>query len=191
MVDSSLRRDRYRLGLYLVFVSIGASGCARAPEKAPAGVSPIFTDVAEAAGITYQHRKPVLDPKLDPIMPWMGSVGAAVAAGDYNRDGWIDLYVTSSRKGELNRLFRNNGVGAADGQVTFTDVALEAGIAEVNGEAGVSMDAVWGDVDNDGWPDLYLVRWGRDALFRNQGDGTFVDLTEARFGRPGGAPGTD
>ncbi len=143
-----------------------------------------FTDVAEKAGITYGHHKPVLDHKLDNIMSWVCSVGAAAAAGDYNKDGWIDLYVTDSKKGHPNYLYRNNGDG------TFTDVADKAGLRDLNGDAGTSMDCVWGDYDNDGWVDLYLVRWGNDALFRNNRDGTFTDVTKKCFKTRDGSPGT-
>jgi hypothetical protein len=64
-------------------------------------------------------------------------------------------------------------------------VAAAAGVAKAN-EGGACIDAVWGDYNNDGWPDLYLVRWGPNRLFRNNGDGTFTDVTaQARVGDPG------
>jgi len=129
-----------------------------------------FVDITGAAGVRHRHEKVVLDPKLDRIMPWMASIGAAAAACDYNQDGWIDLYVTSSKLGSLNKLYRNNGDG------TFTDVAGPAGVARAN-EGSASIDAVWGDYDNDGWPDLYLVRWGTNLLYHNNGNGTFTDVT--------------
>ena len=182
--------------LGLLVVGLG-SGCASEKTAAQAGdvTSPIFTDVAQQAGITHRHHKPILDPQLDNIMSWMASVGAAVAAADFDNDGWIDLYATDSRKGEPNYLYRNNGRDA-DGHVTFTDVAPQAGVAAVNGEAGTSMDVVAGDFDNDGWTDLYLVRWGRDALFRNNGRGaggavTFTDVSESLFRRRDGTTGID
>ncbi len=144
-----------------------------------------FTDVAVSVGITHRHQKPVLDHKLDNVMSWVCSVGAAAAAGDYNNDGWIDLYVTNSRKGTPNFLYRNNGDG------TFTDVGVRAGVADLNGDSGTSMDCAWGDVDNDGWIDLYVVRWGPDVLLRNNGDGTFTDATQRFFRKRDGSPGID
>lgn len=144
-----------------------------------------FSEVAQQAGIQFQHHKPRLDPQLESIMNWMTSVGAAAAAADFDRDGWIDLYVTDSGQGFPNHLYRNNRNG------TFTDVAKKAGVADVNNAEGTSMDCVWGDIDNDGWPDLYVVRWGRDVLFRNNGNGTFSDLTAKVFRRSSGEPGTD
>ncbi|MCP3904664.1 MAG: hypothetical protein GY715_13640 [Planctomycetes bacterium] len=164
-----------------------ASGCATAPrgvvDSAPAAPGR-FREVAAEAGIDHRHAKPVLDHQLDNIMPWLCTVGAAAATADYDGDGWLDLYVTDSRKGRPNRLYRNNGDG------TFTDVAEVAGVASVNGDDGTSMDCAWGDVDNDGDPDLYVVRWGRDLLFANNGDGTFDDVTDRRFRRRDGSLGT-
>ncbi|MCP4246699.1 MAG: CRTAC1 family protein, partial [bacterium] len=144
-----------------------------------------FVDVAEAAGFRHTHHKPVLDHKLDNIMAWVCSVGAAAAAGDFDRDGWLDLYVTDSRKGTPNYLYRNNGDG------TFTDVAAAAGVADLNGDNGTSMDCIWADYDNDGWIDLYVVLWGRDVLLRNNSDGTFSDVTAGSFRRRDGTPGTN
>lgn len=181
-----------RRALRGVLVVVGALwvGCERKGENATQQTDLVpavktFIDVAFEAGITHTHHKPVLDSKLDNIMSWVCSVGAAAAAGDYNNDGWIDLYVTDSRKGTPNYLYRNN----ADG--TFTDVASEAGLADLNGDSGTSMDCIWGDYDNDGWIDLYLVRWGTDSLFRNNRDGTFTDVTGKCFRRRDGTPGID
>ncbi len=137
-----------------------------------AGVhDPQFEDVTLKAGISCVHHNPDLDPRVQNIMSWLASVGAAVAAADYDGDGDIDLYVTDSRTGTPNHLYRN------DGGFHFTDVAAEAGVARVNETSGTSMDAVWGDVDNDGRPDLYVVKWGCNVLFHNNGDGTFTDIT--------------
>ncbi len=155
------------------------------PPPSPAQAPLSFVEVSEHAGLAAVHHKPVLDPKLLGIMPWMTAIGAAVAAADFNRDGWIDLFVTDSQQGQPDHLYRNNGDG------TFSDVAAAAGVASLNGAGGLSVDCVWGDVDNDGWPDLYVVRWGRDVLLRNNGDGTFSDVTAARFRRADGSPGTE
>ncbi len=138
----------------------------------PLPEGPVFVDVTDAAGIDHTHHKPELDPRLGNIMPWMASVGAAVAAADYDGDGDIDLYATDSRTGYPNYLYRN------DGGFRFTEVAGEAGVARVNDDRGTSMDAVFGDVDNDGDLDLYVVKWGCNVLFRNDGDGSFTDVTE-------------
>ena len=128
-------------------------------------------DISRRAAVAVTHQKVMLDHKLDNIMPWMASVGAAVAAADYDNDGFIDVFVSSSGHNAACHLFHNNGDG------TFTDVAAQAGVADLNKEGGV-MDAVWGDFNNDGWPDLYVVKWSApNRLFRNNHDGTFTDVT--------------
>ena len=124
---------------------------------------------AKRRGVDFVHEGPTFDSRLDHIMPQVASMGAAVAVADFDRDGWQDFYVTNSREGSLNRLYRNQGDG------TFEDVAPSVGLADVNRrETGVSMGAVWGDYDNDGWEDLFLYRYGQPQLFRNDGGRRFV-----------------
>jgi hypothetical protein len=137
-----------------------------------------LTDVSNKAGVHFIHEAPRLDPKLEAIMPEVASMGASVSIVDYNRDGWPDIYVTNSRQGSMNALYRNNHDG------TFTDVAPELGIADVNKSGtGVSMGAVWGDYDNDGYPDLYLIKWGKPMLFHNDDGHGFTDVS-AKAGLP-------
>lgn len=138
-----------------------------------------FQEVAKAAGIEFTHQAPRLDPRLDHIMPQVASMGAAVSMVDVDRDGWQDIYVTNSGEGSHNRLYRNLGDG------TFQDVAAEMGVADVNqASTGVSMGAVWGDYDNDGYEDLFLYKWGRPELFRNDQGRRFVRVT-GDVGLPG------
>jgi enediyne biosynthesis protein E4 len=66
-----------------------------------------------------------------------------------------------------NALYRNNGDG------TFTDVTQKAGVPG----NGYGLGCVWGDYDNDGYPDLYVTQYGKNILYRNNGDGTFTDVT--------------
>jgi hypothetical protein len=137
-----------------------------------------FQEVARAAGIDFTHQAPTLDARLTHIMPQVASMGAAVSIVDVDRDGWQDIYVTNSGEGSHNHLYRNLGDG------TFQDVAVAMGIADVNQQGtGVSMGAVWGDYDNDGYEDLLLYKWGRPELFRNEQGHRFVRVTE-RTGLP-------
>jgi hypothetical protein len=103
------------------------------------------------------------------------------AWADYNNDGFLDLYVGRymdprgsipttfyARNGEPNQLYRNNGDG------TFTNVTEKAGV----GDTGLCLGVVWGDYNDDGYPDLFVVNdFGRKTLYRNNGDDTFTDTT--------------
>jgi len=130
-------------------------------------------EVSHAAGINFVHQAPKLDPKLDSIMPEVASMGASVSIVDFDRDGWPDIYVTNSAIGSKNALYRNMHDG------TFKDVAGEMGIADVNRPGtGVSMGAVWGDFDNDGYEDLFLIKWGRPELFHNDQGHGFTRVTD-------------
>jgi enediyne biosynthesis protein E4 len=138
----------------------------------------VLRDETAAAGIHFVHHRPSFDPKIAGIEPHVAAVGASVSVTDFDGDGKPDLYFTNSRFGEPNALYHNRGDG------TFEDVAASAGLADLNrpGE-GVSMGAIWGDIDNDGREDVLVYRYGYLALFRNI-DGTrpgsprFEDITE-------------
>ena len=124
-----------------------------------------------ASTSSIKRRRSILN--LRPIMPEVASMGAAVSIVDFDRDGWPDIYVTNSGEGSRNALYRNLGDG------TFKDVAGELGIADVNqAGTGVSMGAVWGDYDNDGYEDLLLIKWGRPELFHNDHGRGFTRVTE-------------
>jgi hypothetical protein len=128
------KRFRVFLALSLMgFLLLGGAGSDRlaAADEKHASVPPAFVKVTDQAGVRHRHHKPILDKKLDCIMPWMASVGASAAAADYDNDGDIDLYVTNSQRNKPNRLFKNSG------DLTFTDVGVEAGVAGANDEVPV------------------------------------------------------
>ncbi|MCY4554854.1 MAG: FG-GAP-like repeat-containing protein [Chloroflexi bacterium] len=136
---------------------------------------PIFTDVAQEAGVAFQHFR---DP-VDRI-----PLGAGVVVFDFNNDGRQDIYVASKPSWSespdqidgANALYRNDGNGA------FTNVAEEAGVDEL---MGLSNGGCAADYDNDGDQDLYVTNWGSSKLFRNNGSGTFDDVTDgAGLGDP-------
>jgi hypothetical protein len=135
-----------------------------------------FEEVSKQSGVNFVHVAPKLDSKLEHIMPQIAGMGAAVSIVDYNHDGWQDIYVTNSGEGTNNSLFRNNTDG------TFTDVASQMNIANVNNiETGVSMGAVWGDYDNDGYEDLFLYKWGKPELFHNDAGKNFTRVEQTDF----------
>ena len=130
-------------------------------------------EVAQASGVSFTHQAPTLDKQLDHIMPQVASMGAGVSIVDFDRDGWSDIYVTNSGEGSKNALFRNLSNGS------FKEVAADLGIADVNqAGTGVSMGAVWGDYDNDGFEDLFLYKWGKPELFHNDGGQKFSRVTD-------------
>lgn len=91
--------------------------------------------------------------------------GGAAAWVDYDNDGLLDLFVASD--GWVNSLYRNLGQGS------FTNVAAVAGLRT----ALNTWTSTWGDYDNDGYLDAYLVNWERDnRLYHNNGDGTFTSV---------------
>jgi hypothetical protein len=133
-----------------------------------------LTESARAAGVSFVHEAPTLDAKLAHIMPQVASMGAAVAVTDVDADGHNDFYVTNSREGSQNHFYRNRGDG------TFEEIAPRLGVASVNeAGTGVSMGAVFGDYDNDGFEDLFLYKWGRPELYHNDGGRAFTRVTTA------------
>lgn len=139
-----------------------------------------FTDVTERAGVAG------------------AGYGMGAAVGDYDNDGWPDIYVVNVNG---NQLFHNNGNG------TFTDVTAKAGVSGglLDGQKMWSISAGWFDYNNDGLLDLFVsnyCRWdpqhepscsglnGRgychpnsfaplpNTLYRNNGDGTFTDVSQ-------------
>src|SRR6476469_9763818 len=123
-----------------------------------------FEEVSHSAGVNFVHQAPTLDHKLDHIMPQVASMGAAVSIVDFDRDGWPDIYATNSGEGSKNALYRNQQDG------TFKDVAGEVGLADVHQmPTGVSLGAVWGDYDTNGFEDVFLYKWGKPELFQSEG----------------------
>jgi hypothetical protein len=125
-----------------------------------------FEDVADASGITFRHRMTEDSGAHHKAVHYDHGNGIAVA--DVDLDGKLDIYFTN-QIGD-NALFRNLGGGR------FEDVTERAGVAFPN---RISVAASFGDVDNDGDPDLYVtsVRHG-NALFENDGSGRFRDISK-------------
>ena len=151
-----------------LWVAVAAGPANGATAEAP----PLFIDVADQAHVAVPHHPAVFDmKKLGHIMPMVTAGASGGAVADYNHDGWLDIFVNDSKTGTRNHLFRNNG------DMTFTDVAEAAGVANMNDDLNASSMGLFFDYDGDGWEDLLIVRLGTQVLMKNMGDGTFKDVT--------------
>jgi hypothetical protein len=156
--------------LKLLGAGLAAGPLARA--VSPAGNPVRFVDVAGSAGITFQHEN-----AASPQKYLIETMGAGCGWIDYDQNGLLDLYLangaaTSARSpapAPRSALYHNNGDG------TFTDVTTRAG---VGAEGLFGMGVAVGDYDNDGFPDLFVLGYGRCILYHNNGNGTFTDVTK-------------
>ncbi len=147
------------------------------PNPAPAAqkAAPFsqFVDVARTAGLT----DPIIYGEPDSFTYIVESMATGCAFFDYDNDGWMDIFILGGRTlagipaGAGNRLYHNNRDG------TFTDVSAKSGLADRNGEQGWAQGVCVGDYNNDGWEDLFLTYYGQNRLYRNNGDGTFTNVT--------------
>ena len=151
-----------------------ATGPSAAPSAgAASSYGTTLREVSAQSGIHFVHQPPALDPKLEPIMPEVASMGAGVSIVDFDKDGLQDIYVTNSGEGTKNHLYHNLGGSK------FEEVAEKMGVADLNKPGtGACMGAVWGDYDNDGYEDLLVYRWGKPELFHNDGGKGFTRVSE-------------
>src|SRR5207245_2733585 len=130
-----------------------------------------FVDVARSAGITFLH-----DNAASPEKYLIETMGSGCGWIDYDQNGLLDLYLVNGgitklyqpSRAPTGALYRNNGDG------TFTDVTAKAG---VGAEGVFGMGVAVGDYDNDGFPDLLVLGYGRCILYHNNGDSTFSDVS--------------
>ena len=141
----------------------------------PSAYTEIFSNVTEQAGIVWRHFS-----GESPDRFLIETMGGGVAFLDFDADGLQDLFFvnggetprTKSLSSVRNALYRNIGNGK------FEDVSAKAGVDRVE---FYGMGVAVGDFDNDGFPDLYVSGFPSSALFHNNGNGTFTDVT-ARAG---------
>ena len=154
---------------------MATGGTAVPARPLPPGMKPPnvdFKDVAAQAGLTGVNVSGSESSKAYIVE----TTGNGVAIFDYDGDGLPDIFFVNS--GLLGRtaaqprhyLYRNRG------GLKFEDVTAKAGIARTGWGQGVCV----GDIDNHGYPDLFITQWGQNVLYRNMGDGTFRDETKER-----------
>jgi hypothetical protein len=156
-----------------------------------------FTDCAHAVGLDFVHFN-----GMSGAYYFQETMGSGVALFDFDNDGDLDVYLIQGQmlgRGKTladallpprmplpltDRLYRNDLEVRADGSRTlrFTDVTKGSGLDVQSYGMGVAT----GDIDNDGWIDLYRTRLGINQLFRNNRDGTFTDISaRAGMNHPG------
>ncbi len=118
----------------------------------PSASEKLFKNVSYQAGVTHNR--------------WSFDHTIGIAWGDYDNDGWVDLYVTDS--GYPNSLYHNNQDG------TFSVSSLNETVALTDQESG---GAIFADFNNDGWKDLFVAGWGENTLFQNDRGMGFIDIT--------------
>ena len=134
-----------------------------------------FVDVTEEAGINFHHIN-----GAEGAFHLPETLGAGGAFFHADNDGFLDVYLVNSGywdKPVVSALYRNNRDG------TFTDITTAA---RVENRGNYGQGAACADYDNDGNVDLYVTNFGANVLYRNNGDGTFTDVTvSAGVGDPG------
>jgi hypothetical protein len=140
-------------------------------EGTPLGVS--FVDVVKGSGLDIQ----TIYGGVGKNKYLLETTGCGLAFYDYDNDGWLDVFLVNGwrlegfSKGQEPHchLFKNNRNG------TFTDVTKGSGLEL---RTGWGQACCVGDYDNDGFDDLFVTYYGQNALYRNNGNGTFSDVTE-------------
>jgi hypothetical protein len=178
-------RTEYRLYFLLIILQVlpacqsnnkSSHRSQRSSASVPTANKEYFQEIGKEIGLDFIHS--IGDNDLSNIIE---SVGGGAAFLDYDQDGFIDLYVCSGTylkgfnhaekqaKSSGNHLYRNKQDG------TFEDVTRIAG---VDGGGAYSMGITIGDYNNDGYPDIYVCNYGPNILYKNNGNGTFTDVSK-------------
>ncbi len=189
MTSPKGRQSRPRIGVAVLVVvllclghgmqafaqGVATGGTAVPARPLPAGMkapSVRYEDVAAQAGLTginvsgAEHGKQYI----------VESTGTGVAIFDYDNDGLPDIFLVNAGQLPADAAQPAHFLYHNLGGLKFEDVTKRAGITHTGWGQGVCV----GDIDNHGYPDLFVTQWGQNVLYRNRGDGTFGDETKER-----------
>jgi hypothetical protein len=200
-IDPILKRNSFLSLFGLLALSLVLQSCNRDVQPTTSATKPaltasaepaegvpaedLFIDATESSQVGFRHVNGMSGEFYYPEV-----IGAGVALFDFNNDGKLDLLAMQgtplvpgkSTAAEpatcVAKLFRNDLVTDSAGKslVNFTDVTQESGLCTHGYGMGVSV----GDIDNDGFLDVFVTNFGApNQLFRNKGNGTFIDITKA------------
>jgi hypothetical protein len=169
MRNTSAVQSRFYFGWFVGILTVAIALVALGTESGSS--ENVFADITESAGIRWKHANGESNDRF-----LIESMGSGAAFVDFDKDGLLDICLitggeTPHGKSDTpprNALYRNLGNGK------FEDVAAKAGIDRI---PFYGMGVAAADYDNDGFPDLYITGYPSSALFHNNGDGTFTDVT--------------
>src|SRR5438309_6521143 len=161
-----------RCGIASLFLFIVAAVGGSQPTSSSAASRTVFTDVARESGITWTHFSGESSDRF-----LIETMGGGVGFLDFDHDGRQDIFFVNggetpngkSPNPVRNALYRNLGNGK------FEDVAAKAGVDRIG---FYGMGVAVADYDNDGFPDLFITGFPESALFHNNGNGTFTNVTD-------------
>ena len=183
IIQNRIRRaSQWSAFLVIILLITGCNFSDKTDRSDPAGtaISPAaneeyFQEIGEDIGLNFVHS--IGASEMENIIE---SVGGGAAFIDYDQDGYMDVYICSGSWIEgfsktkpkstnpHNHLYKNLQNG------TFKEVSKEAGVDGPWYSMGITV----GDINNDGYPDIYLSNYGKNTLYLNKGDGTFKDITD-------------
>jgi hypothetical protein len=154
--------------LLILLAVLAMNANSRAQSSPPDSVAK-FTEITKAAGINFVHFKGSSGTSIN-----LEEFGPGVCVTDFDNDGWPDIYFVNGRDRYDRGIAVRNALYHSNGDGTFTDVTERAGVPGT----AYGLGCVWGDYDNDGFPDLFVTQYGRNLLYRNNGNGMFTDVTD-------------
>ncbi len=160
-----------------VILWVGVAGCGKNAGTNGAAdavdAAPVFSEISGQSQLAFTHFTGYDSTYFVPE-----SIGSGAALLDYDNDGDLDVYFVNGAPHGRNRRDQpkpKNQLFRQETDKTFTNVTDASGL----GDTGYGMGVAVGDIDNDGFVDVYISNYGPDKLYRNNGDGSFTDITRS------------